>query len=404
MLFRSIETAWWAKVGCGSGPWGCWMLGILLACILFQLAVYAGVFWPLLRAMQNAAKEAPGLRPKAEPEPMTQPGDDPAWSVVICARNEKANLMRNLPLILGQDHPSFEVIVVDDGSTDGSATWLAEQATSEPRLRIVSLTAGEKSMPGKKEPLSLGIRAARAPWLALTDADCRPASALWLAALDAATSDDRDFVLGYGAYERYPGWLNRVVQFETLHAAWQYLGWAQAGMPYMGVGRNLAYRKSVWEEQGGFAAHVDWPSGDDDLFVNAAAKNGRVACALHPNAFTVSQPPQTWRDWFQQKFRHFSTGGSYRPMHRWVLGAYAMSHFGTYAAFFAGIGLGASMPWLLGLFILRWVLQLVLYRGLMRSFSCPELWYFSTILDAGTVAYYATFVSAVMAPKPITWR
>jgi hypothetical protein len=219
-----------------------------------------------------------------------------------------------------------------------------------------------------------------------------------------ATALATDFVLGYGAYSPGSGWLNKVVQFETLHTLLQYAGWTLAGMPYMGVGRNLAYRKAVYDKGGGFAAHQHWPSGDDDLFVNANAKKGRVALCLHPDAWTESAPPATWSSWVTQKSRHLSTGVFYRPLHRVVLGIYAMSHFGLYATLFASSAVCGLIPWILWVFLLRLLVLHSMFWHLGRRLNRPLLWHFSTIFDFWTVAYYARFVGSTLSPKPPLWR
>jgi len=271
------------------------------------------------------------------------------------------------------------------------------------------VAAAEKPGPGKKGALALGIARSNGPILLLSDADCRPSGPHWIRRMASPFNDaDRgprtDFVLGFGAYSPERGWLNRVVQFETLHTLLQYAGWALAGMPYMGVGRNLAYRKSVFEQGGGFAAHQHWPSGDDDLFVNANAQKGRVALCLHPEAWTESRSPASWKAWVTQKTRHLSTGVFYRPLHRVVLGIYAMSHFGLYAALFGSIAVSGPILWILGVFLLRLLLLNALFWHLGKRFQRPLLWHFSTIFDFWTVAYYARFVGSTLSPKPPLWR
>lgn len=403
------------------------LLVLFAGCAAVQGAVYILVFARVLFYKDRGLEAA-----SAAPERVT---------VLVCARNEAPNLRNNLPSLLAQQYPDWELLVVDDGSTDGSAAWLDEQALLHPRMRVLHVAAAEKPGPGKKGALALGIAQASGSILLLTDADCRPSSPYWMQHMASAfngsdpSSDsvsnpgsdsvsdpgsDRsanppgnasktraptvDFVLGYGAYSPGPGWLNCVVQFETLHTLLQYASWTLAGMPYMGVGRNLAYRKSVFLEGGGFSAHQHWPSGDDDLFVNANAKKGRVALCLHPQAWTESAPPATWSAWVTQKSRHLSTGVFYRPLHRIVLGIYAMSHFGLYATLLASSAVCGWIPWILLVFLLRLLVLHGMIWHLGKRFNRPLLWHFSTIFDFWTVAYYARFVGSTLSPKPPLWR
>ncbi len=385
--------------------------GLILLVLFAGFAAVQGAVYFLVFARVLFYKDRSFHEPAATPERVT---------VLVCARNEAPNLRNNLPSLLAQEYPDWELIAVDDGSSDGSAAWLDQQALLHPRLRVLHVTAAEKPGPGKKGALSLGIAQATGAILLLTDADCRPSSPHWISHMAGAfqatpprqesgsnpehSGQPTDFVLGYGAYAQRPGWLNQVVQFETLHILLQYAGWTLAGMPYMGVGRNLAYRKAVYDEGGGFNAHQQWPSGDDDLFVNAHAKKGRVALCLHPQAWTESEAPATWSAWVTQKSRHLSTGVFYRPLHQVILGSYALSHFGLYATIFASSAVCGLIPSILLVFLLRLLVLHGLFWHLGKRFNRPLLWHFSTIFDFWTVAYYARFVGSTLSPKPPLWR
>lgn len=377
-----------------------WIPVIFLLCSAIQISIFCGVFSRLI-SFRDRRRE--GIQPAS-----TNPSL-PSVSVVLCARNEAVNLRNNLPSLSAQEYADWELVLVDDGSTDGSSTWLQEWAEEQNALRpkrnirIICLPDQEKTRPGKRVALDRGIRASKGDWILLTDADCRPDSPHWISQMMAQVERDTDFILGYGGYAEYPGWLNRIIQFETLHTLLQYTSWALAGMPYMGVGRNLAYRRSVYVEGGGLTEHL-WPSGDDDLFVNALARTGRVALCLDPSGWTQSEPPRSWKEWVKQKRRHLSTGVFYRPLHRTVLGIYAMSHFGTYVTFFVAWALCGLIPWMWALLALRLLVWNGLFYHLSRRFARSHLWYFSTIFDFLAVAYYARFVGSTLFPKLPSWR
>src|SRR5690606_36160253 len=160
-----------------------------------------------------------------------------------------------------------------------------------------------------------------------TDADCYPASDEWLGIMVSKFSDKKQLVLGYGAYEKQPGFLNKIIRFETLMTAVQYFSYAKSGNPYMGVGRNLAYTSTLYYENNGFMSHIKVPSGDDDLFVNEAATSENVEICVEPEAFTYSLPKKKKRKWLLQKKRHYSTAKLYKPKHRLLLGAYFIFNF-----------------------------------------------------------------------------
>jgi glycosyltransferase involved in cell wall biosynthesis len=251
-------------------------------------------------------------------------------SIIICAKNEAGNLTQFLPSILQQDYPEhlFEVIVVNDQSTDHSAEILNELALKYPKLKIVSISSDvTKTLPGKKYALAQGIKAANYDRLLLTDADCKPSSDQWLKEM---MNTDADIILGYGAYEEHSGLLNKFIRWETAHTCMQYASYAHAGMIYMGVGRNLSYRKSLLtalEHDTAFQQiYKSMPSGDDDLLICKIAKEHKTSVCLKKEAHTISIPQKTWKAWWKQKTRHASTGKYYPPKIKNLLGLYGLSH------------------------------------------------------------------------------
>ena len=255
-------------------------------------------------------------------------------SVIICAKNEAINLQQFLPFVLAQDYPQelFEVIVVNDQSTDDTAEVLMKFAAQYPNLKIITITKEiVKTLPGKKYALSKGIAAAKFEHLLLTDADCKPASNQWLSLINSKVKSQKSkLVLGYGAYEDHPGILNKFIRWETAHTCMQYTSYATAGLPYMGVGRNLAYSKSLLQGLESDVAfqeiYTNTPSGDDDLLICKIATKDNVAVCLNKEAHTISVPQKTWATWWKQKTRHMSTGKYYPQKVKSLLALYALSH------------------------------------------------------------------------------
>jgi len=232
-------------------------------------------------------------------------------SVIICARNEADNLSRFLPVILDQDYPEFEVIVVNDASTDNTEMVLSEFAEKHENLRYTNIPVNEKFTHGKKLAVTLGIKAARHECLLFTDADCYPAGRDWIRLMAGRFTSEKSIVLGYGRYERRKGLLNRLIRYETLFTAIQYFSMAIRGKPYMGVGRNLAYKKELFFTNKGFASHYHIQSGDDDLFINEVADKNNTAVEFSKESHTISIPEKSFRDWIRQKKRHLKAGGRY---------------------------------------------------------------------------------------------
>jgi cellulose synthase/poly-beta-1,6-N-acetylglucosamine synthase-like glycosyltransferase len=243
----------------------------------------------------------------------------PPVSVIIAGRNEAENLSRFLPEILSQDYPDFEVIVVDDCSLDNSREVLSEMQKKYSNLTVSWVPDKAVQRRGKKLALSIGIKAASNEWLLFTDADCYPASKSWIKTMAAFMHDEHDFILGYGAYRHEKSGLNNLIRFDTLKIALRYGGYARLGQVYMGVGRNLAYRKSLWVENRGFAGFFHLASGDDDLFVNAYAKSKRTAVCFSAEGKTESVPASRFTEWKDQKSRHMSTSRYYAAHLRFLL-------------------------------------------------------------------------------------
>ena len=244
-------------------------------------------------------------------KPETRRKSSKGISVIICARNEAENLARFLPGVLEQDYPEFEVVVVNDGSADGTEDLLSEMTGRYSHLRFTSIPANEKFTHGKKLALTVGLKSARYDHVLLTDADCYPVSNQWLQKMASNLTRNRRIVLGYGGYERGRGLLNSMIRYETVFTAIQYLSFAIKGRPYMGVGRNLAYEKSLFFENRGFASHYHLRSGDDDLFINEIADGSNTVVEISRESHTWSIPEPTFRDWVKQKQRHLSAGTRY---------------------------------------------------------------------------------------------
>ncbi len=247
-------------------------------------------------------------------------------SLLICAKNEAKNLQKNLPLFLTQNYSNFELVLINDRSRDKTLEVLEKfKATATIPVKIVDVKENEQFWGSKKYALTLGIKAASHEHLLFTDADCVPVSTNWITEM-TEQFNTAEIVIGYGAYNTIKkSFLNQLIRFETLLTAIQYFSFSKIGIPYMGVGRNLAYTKTVFFSMNGFADHMKLRSGDDDLFINQAAKKHSIANCYTPNSFTTSKPKTTFKDWILQKRRHVSTATHYRASHKFLLGLFYVS-------------------------------------------------------------------------------
>jgi len=326
-----------------------------------------------------------------KPKEISQTDALPPLSVIVAARNESENLSELIPLILEQDYPSFEVIVVNNQSMDDSKWLLKAYQRQYPNLHVVELEKNHHLRPGKKLPLTLAVRAASFDHFVFTDADCRPTSTQWLATMAKGFSATKDIVLGYGPYFHKKGFLNRLIRFDTAWIALNYFSFALSGLPYMAVGRNLAYSRKAFESVGGFKSHYYIVSGDDDLFIQQAAKDRNYTLAIEEESFCPSAPETTWKRWVFQKRRHYSTSSHYNVIKKSLLGIYPVSLFLLLVSFLSLL-LTNTMVWLslglfFGLILIKWMVQ---GRGLFKLKEKRLAWFFP-LWDF----FYAIFIPLV---------
>ncbi len=313
--------------------------------------------------------------------------------------------MDHIPAIMDQDHPNFEVIVVNDSSWDDTEAILKALQLRHPKLRIVHLDEEKQNMQGKKFALTLGIKAAKHDTILLTDADCVPTSQSWIREMTGQMTDRKQIVLGFSPYKKYPGWLNKIIRYDTLMIATHYLGFANAGKPYMGVGRNLAYHKDLFFKVGGFKNHYSIASGDDDLFVNQVATSANTIVKSSPESQTISEPKANWQDWFVQKRRHFTTIPFYKPTDRRLLALWPLSFM------FMIIGFGGAMifqTWMLlvsGLIFLRYAIQMsILHRVSGRLGQSRDIVWMAIPLEFHLHALNLGLYVTNLMRKPQKWN
>lgn len=364
------------------------LLGALVFCLLIQL--YFSLFVHLKLALVNINE-------------VTEPSSKPL-SVIICARNEAENLKQFLPSILSQDYSNFEVVVVNDRSWDGTADILEEFEIKHPNLKVVTVTDGDKFIAGKKFAVTMGIKAASNEWLVFTDADCEPAAVNWLTNMQQPEDNNIDILLGYSPYFKKRGLLNVLIRFETFFTAVNYLSFALKGMPYMGVGRNMAYKKSLFFKNKGFAAHMHIPSGDDDLFVNANANDNNTAIRIHRDSHVWSEPKTSFFAYLRQKKRHFGAGKLYKPKHQFILSVQITVQFLFYATVIALLCFQSTFYIAIGVLGLSILIRSFIYPRLLKRLSYGELSWWFPVLDV--ILFVFLVLNAILSifVKKVQWK
>ena len=323
-------------------------------------------------------------------------------SIIICAKNELENLRKNLPFILSQNYFNFEVIVVNDHSNDDSILFLEKMAKDNRHLVIVDIDDSVTDNLGKKFALTLGIKTAKHEYILLTDADCVPNSRDWVKQM-SANFNNAEIVLGYGSYEKKKGFLNQIIRFDTFYIAQQYLSYVLTGDTYMGVGRNLAYKKSLFFENKGFASHMHIPSGDDDLFIQEIALKNTVAIEFAENTHTTSEVTEDWRDWVYQKRRHLSTAPMYKIKFKVLLALYPLSQLLFLTSVILLIVFEVYIFYVILLLVIRLVVSYLLNYRIMKRLNVYDLYWIHPAYEVFHLLIQGFFVLLNLFEKPKKW-
>jgi glycosyltransferase involved in cell wall biosynthesis len=302
-------------------------------------------------------------------------------SVIICARNEAENLKNFLPAVLEQDYPDYEVIVVNDCSEDNSYIVLGSYLVKYPHLKVSTVNKDPKFTHNKKLAQFIGIKAAKNEILLFTDADCQPESNKWLELMTSHFNNETGFVLGYGGYRKESGFLNKYIRYDCMTIAMQYLGMAIRGIPYMGVGRNLAYRRSGFFANKGFGNHNHIVSGDDDLFVNSTASGKNTCVEFSNGTHTRSVPSKTVGAWITQKTRHMTTAPYYKSRDKLLLLTEPVTRVIFYAAFIILLSYTFLWPYVLAIFTLRLIIMSTVFSLVSKKLNEPGLASYSLFFD-----------------------
>lgn len=343
------------------------LITLLFCCIIFIQSYFYFYFYKQVVTNVN------------DPLPKSN-SDEQAVSVIIAFRNEANNLKNLLPKILNQDYKVFEIIVVNDYSTDNSIEQIKQLQLECGFLKLIN-NDGEQ---GKKHALTKGIEASKYPYLLFTDADCYPSSNKWISSMVSKLDDENELVLGYGGYEFDNTTVNAFIQYDTNLIALHYFNAAIIKKAYMGVGRNIAYTKKLWSSVNGFSNHIDIKSGDDDLFVLSAKNKTNIVVNLDKNSYTYSIPAQNFNEYFNQKLRHITTNSKYSFQNNFLAGAEMLSRLLFYVLVFMFL----DNPYVFYLFLLRLFLFSFILFYYLRHINDNIKYYHIVIFDIFAPLFY----------------
>jgi len=334
-----------------------------------------------------------------------EPNNNLPVSVLICAKNEAENLKTFLPSIVNQDYPNFQIVLINDASYDNTLEVMEEYANNYNHVKVVNVENNEKFWANKKYALTLGIKVAKHNFLLFTDADCHPVSKNWISEMSAGFNNNKTIVLGYGAYSKIKNsFLNKLIRFETFLTALQYVSFAKIGMPYMGVGRNLAYKKEEFFKANGFMNHMNIRSGDDDLFINQIATQYNTEICLTKDSFTESVPKTKFKDWINQKRRHITTANHYKTEHKYLLALFYVSQLLFWILSLTLIATLFKWKVVVCFIIIRFATQFTIYIKASNKLDEKDLIPFIPILELFLIGTQLSIFISNIISKPKHWK
>jgi glycosyltransferase involved in cell wall biosynthesis len=326
-------------------------------------------------------------------------------SVIVCAKNEAENVAAFIPLLAEQNYPDFEIVLIDDASSDDTLDIFEEFEKQYSNIRLVKVVNNEAFWGNKKYALTLGIKAATKEYLLFTDADCYPTSKNWITSMSSHFTQQKTIVLGYSGYEFvHNSFLNKLIRFENLFTAIQYFSWAKIGKPYTGAGRNLAYKKEEFYNHNGFINHIQIRSGGDDLFINEAATGQNTTISYNAESFTYSKAKTSYADWLMQRRRQLAAAKHYKISDKIQL----VSFYSSQLLFFvlAVCLLSFQFQWILvlGLLVARYLCAWLVFGFSAKKLKEKDLPYWFPIIELVFMFTQMNIFITNLFSKPVNWK
>ncbi|NLR89722.1 MULTISPECIES: glycosyltransferase [Flammeovirga] len=325
-------------------------------------------------------------------------------SVIIAAKNEENNLPLLLDKLLQQEYSDFEIVIVNDRSTDCTENIIKQYQHHHKNIVAVNIKEIEDGISPKKNAITKGIEKAKHKHLLFIDADCIPVSNQWIQRL-SSTLAHKELVLGVGMYKcDNHSWVQQFTLFETILTAIGYVSFSNIGVNYMGVGRNMGYCKDLFIRNNGFEKHKSVMSGDDDLFINQVANSHNTQAITYPDSITMSTPPKDWKSWFRQKNRHAGAGYHYNFSNKLILGTLSTSHIAVYFIYLLLVPQSmANLLFIPMLLIIRILLVTLCFCKFCSVTKTKYKWWQITIMDLMLIAYQIIIGVSSVISKRNTW-
>lgn len=333
-----------------------YLTGITLLLFVIQLMYNLVIYARLLRFSKK----------RSQSETSTKNTSLPPVSVIIYARGDAESLRTNLPIFFSQDYPDYEVIVVNDGEDTDSEDILKILSSEYKHLYYTYVPVDTQYLSHKKLALTMGIKAAKNDILLFSEANCQPLSSKWIETMADSYTPKTDICLGFCAYQKDKGFLNKLISYDNLLNGLQYLSSALIHHPFSGNGRNLSYRRNLFFAHKGYSKSLNIHAGADDLFINETATKQNTQVNFSPESI-IKIENCDYRSWKETKIsravtRQFFKGSSL-VFHR----LYDVTLFLFLMAALSTIFIGISNNWLISiiaglLIIVRFITKATVFR------------------------------------------
>lgn len=317
-------------------------------------------------------------------------------SIIVCAHNEAYNLNRNLKTLLNQKGVLFEVIVVNDHSTDATFSVLKNFQEKNSLLKCIHLNSKQKS---KRKALTAGVEATEYENILVTDADCQPANENWASLFLNKITQEKQMILGVSPYYSEKTYVNQLIQLETFQTAIQFLSFTKNQMAYMGLGRNMAFTKNIFQKYSQYEVDKKMTSGDDDMFVQRVPQRYIDILTL-PESFTFSQGKQNLKSWWRQKRRHYTTAPSYKLKDQIILSLNGLSLLLFWLSSILLIFHSMNVLWLIAIFIF---IKSFVFKKHLKLNNQQEIKWYWPLLDLNLVIFQTLIILQNLFYKPKFW-
>lgn len=326
-------------------------------------------------------------------------------SVIVCAKNEAEKVKQFVPLLAEQDYPDFEIVLIDDASSDETLDLFEAFEKQYSNIRLVKVENNEAFWGNKKFALTLGIKAARKEYLLFTDSDCYPVSKDWITHMSSQFTMSKTIILGYGAYKKVKGsFLNKIIRFDNMLHATQYFSWAKTGRPYTGEGRNLAYKREEFFKVNGYINHMNIRSGEDSLFVNEAARKKNTAICYTPESFTLCEPKKTFKEWYMQKRRQSFTASFFKGFNKLQMRLFNISQFLFIILAVVLAVLQYNWMFLVPVIVFRYIITWTVAGYSAAKLKEKDTVYWYPVIEIIIIFTQLNVVFSNLISKPVHWK